>query len=109
MPQKLIEISLFDFLPEFCHASEPSFINQTGKYAKTSFFATPTHERCRRMPQRIARYSAAGELPPLVNVRLCALFHDLVHHMLHRDWHRALDIGEIWIDVKLVQQRIVAW
>jgi hypothetical protein len=56
-----------------------------------------------------ADFGAAGELPPLVNVQLCALFHDLVHHMLHRDWHRALDIGEIWIDVKLVQQRIVAW
>lgn len=56
-----------------------------------------------------SEFGGAGKLPPLVDVRLCWLFHDLVDHVLHRDWDRVLDIGGVWIDVNLMQQRIVSW
>jgi hypothetical protein len=56
-----------------------------------------------------AEFGAAGEVPPLAGIRLCWLFHHLVDHVLKLDWDRALAIGEIWIDVQLVQQRMVTW
>ena len=39
----------------------------------------------------------------------CWLFHDLYHHVLSHDWERILDIGGIWIDVHLIQQREICW
>jgi len=39
----------------------------------------------------------------------CYLFHDLSDHVLHNDWDRILDIGGIWVDVHLIQQRGVYW
>ncbi|GAB7522597.1 hypothetical protein [Paraburkholderia sp. 2C] len=56
-----------------------------------------------------AEFGAPGEQPPLADVRLCYLFHDLIDHKLDRDFDRALHIGELWIDVKLTQQRIIGW
>lgn len=39
----------------------------------------------------------------------CYLFHDLTYHVLCNDWDRILDIGGIWIDVHLIQQRGINW
>jgi len=39
----------------------------------------------------------------------CYLFHDLTDHVLGNHWDRILDIGGIWVDVHLIQQRGVYW
>lgn len=53
--------------------------------------------------------ASGAEIPQLAHMRLCWLFHDLLDHVLHRDWDRALSVGGLWIEVKLIQQRIVSW
>ena len=53
--------------------------------------------------------AGGAEIPRLAHVKLCWLFHDLLDHVLHRDWDRALSVGGLWIEVKLIQQRIVSW
>jgi hypothetical protein len=53
--------------------------------------------------------AGGASIPHLANVKLCWLFHDLLDHVLHRDWDRALSVGGLWIEVKLIQQRIASW
>lgn len=61
------------------------------------------------MPFAFAEFGGAGNEEPLRGVKLCWLAHDLFDHALRRDWDKALSIGGLWIDVKLVQQRMIGW
>jgi len=47
--------------------------------------------------------------PDLRSERHCWLFHDLYDHELRRDWDRILGIGGLWVEVTLIQQRMVHW
>lgn len=51
----------------------------------------------------------AGDDHPLTDVHFCHLFHDLFDHKFHADWDRILAVGGLWIDVTLIQQRMVSW
>jgi hypothetical protein len=51
----------------------------------------------------------AGVEHPLTDVHFCYLFHDLFDHKNRRDWDSTLMVGELWIDVTLIQQRMVSW
>jgi hypothetical protein len=51
----------------------------------------------------------AGDDHPLTDVHFCYLFHDLFDHILRRDWDRTLAVGGLWIDVSLIQQRMLSW
>ena len=46
---------------------------------------------------------------PLTDVHFCYLFHDLFDHVLRRDWDMTLAVGGLWIDVAIVQQRMLSW
>jgi hypothetical protein len=46
---------------------------------------------------------------PLSDMRFCWLFHDLFDHTLKGNWERMLDIGGVWVEVTLTQQREVYW
>ncbi|MGF6635225.1 hypothetical protein [Paraburkholderia sp. MM6662-R1] len=51
----------------------------------------------------------AGAEHPLTDVHFCYLFHDLFDHKNRGDWDRTLMVGGLWIDVTLIQQRLVSW
>jgi hypothetical protein len=46
---------------------------------------------------------------PLDDMHFCFLFHDLYDHTFRGDWDKTLSVGGLWVDVELVQQRIVTW
>jgi hypothetical protein len=50
-----------------------------------------------------------SEPHPLSDMQFCWLFHDLYDHQLKRDWNRMLDVGGLWIEVSLIQQRNMCW
>jgi hypothetical protein len=41
-----------------------------------------------------AEFGAMGKRQSPHDVRPCRIFHDLIDHVLHRDWDRTFDIGE---------------
>jgi hypothetical protein len=51
----------------------------------------------------------AGDDHPLTDVHFCYLFHDLFDHTFRKDWDKTLAVGRLWIDVVLIQQRMVLW
>ena len=60
---------------------------------------------------RLTNWSELGAVDdhPLPDVHFCYLFHDLFDHVLRRDWDMTLAVGGLWIDVLLVQQRMLTW
>ena len=46
---------------------------------------------------------------PLSDMRFCWLFHDLFDHQLKGNWDRMLDVGGVWIEVTITQQRDECW
>jgi hypothetical protein len=50
-----------------------------------------------------------SEPHPLSDMHFCWLFHDLFDHQLKGDWNRMLDVGGLWIEVSLIQQREMYW
>jgi hypothetical protein len=85
--------------PEFSHDD-----NIVAELDASTLFIEPFEEGF-----SFSEFGAAGNMPPLSEIRLCWLFHDLVDHVVHRDWNKALDVGGLWIDVKLAQQLMVSW
>lgn len=51
----------------------------------------------------------AGDDHPLTDVHFCYLFHDLFDHAFQKDWDKTLAVGGLWIDVMLIQQRMLSW
>jgi hypothetical protein len=46
---------------------------------------------------------------PLSDMHVCWLFHDLFDHQLKGNWDRMLDIGGVWVEVAMAQQREEYW
>jgi hypothetical protein len=46
---------------------------------------------------------------PLSDMHFCWLFHDLFDHQLKGNWDRMLDIGGLWVEVTMTQQRHEYW
>ncbi|WP_250480086.1 MULTISPECIES: hypothetical protein [unclassified Caballeronia] len=53
-----------------------------------------------------------NELPPpnaLSSARICLLFHDLCWHTFAGDYDKMLAVGGVWVDIRVIDQRIENW